>query len=194
MNNLQEQLMDREKKIEELVRMGLMPVHLLPWLKRGLEHVQQDAFLPLVERKIVYLFMNRIMAHVFDDQLIYRLVRQRTAMNKYEEHDNTGLETIAEEGPDLKKAPEGSLLGMARSVETKKRAGGKVSDADKKMASKAKAELRRRRDNLNKEDYEKAFNTVLNSYNVSSIANLSQEDIKDFLTKVDEIFNSNSGE
>lgn len=189
MDNLQEQIMDREKKIEELVRMGLMPVHLLPWLKRSIQHMEQDAFLPLVERKILYSFIRTMMSHMLDDPLIYRLVRQRTAMKKFEE-----FEPISEEGLDLKKAPEGSLVGMANSVARKKRAGGKVTPADRSMASRAKAELRRRRDNMNKEDYEKAFNTVLNSYNVTNIANLSQEDVKDFLNKVEEIFNSNSGE
>lgn len=185
---------EREKKIEELVRMGLMPVHFLPWLKRGLEHVQQDAFLPLVERKIVYLFMDRIMNHVFDDQLIYRLIRQRTAMNKNEEFTPENLTGIAEEGPDLKKAPEGSLLALAKGVERKKRSGGKVTDADKKMASKAKTELRRRRDNLNKESYEKAFGAVLESYGIKSLVELPENETKNFFIKVEHLFNSNSGE
>lgn len=189
MEDLQEQV--DMNKVEELVRMGLMPVQNIPWLAQAMRHMQTDAYLPLVERRVLYEFVRRIFSHVFNDPLIYRLIRQRTAMNKYEE-----FEPVNEaQGPDLKKTPEGMLVSLATQAERKKRAGGKVSDIDKKMASKAKTELRRRRDvAMKKESYETAFNKALENYNITSIAELSDHDIKDFLNTVDEIFNSNLGE
>ena len=53
-------------------------------------------------------------------------------------------------GPDVKKAPEGSLVAMANAVNSKRKAGGKVSDNDKSLAARAKNELRRRRQLSNK--------------------------------------------
>jgi len=189
MENLQEQV--DMNKVEELVRMGLMPVQNIPWLAQALRHMQGDAYLPLVERRVLYEFVRRIFGHVFNDPLIYRLIRQRTAMNKYEEFQPMDEAT----GPDFKKTPEGMLVSLATQAERKKRAGGKVSDADKQMASKAKTELRRRRDvATKKESYQAAFNQALSDYNISSIGELAETDIKDFLNKVDEIFNSNLGE
>lgn len=190
MDNLQEQV--DMKKVEELVRMGLMPVQNIPWLAQALRHMQSDAYLPLVERRVLYDFVGKIFSHVFNDPLIYRLIRQRTAMNKYEEFDPID-EAIA--GPDLKRTPEGMLVALSTQAERKKRAGGKVSDQDKKMASKAKAELRRRRDvAMKRENYEVAFNKALAEYNINSVTDLSEEDIKDFLNTVEKIFNSNLGE
>lgn len=189
MENLQEQV--DMNKVEELVRMGLMPVQNIPWLAQALRHMQSDSYLPLVERRILYEFVRKIFSHVFNDPLIYRLIRQRTAMNKYEEFEPISEQT----GPDLKKTPEGMLVSLSTQAERKKRAGGKVSDEEKKLASKAKSELRRRRDvAAKKESYEVAFNQALQNYNITTIAELSEEDIKDFLNKVDEIFNSNLGE
>ena len=68
------------------------------------------------------------------------------------------------------------------------------------MASRAKTELRRRRDNkkgrmtesvvLNNESYEKAFLEALKSYEVSSIAELPKENVKEFFNKVEQLYNS----
>lgn len=48
---------------------------------------------------------------------------------------------------EFKRMPEGMLNNIASNVYSKLRAGGKISPEEKKLASKAKAELRRRRDN-----------------------------------------------
>jgi len=186
------------KKVDELVRMGLMPVEQLPWLMQALRHMQQDAYLPYMERKILYDFVQRVFSQVFNDPLMYRLIRQRAAMNKYEDFDPTIEEAAPiKSGPDLKKTPEGMLATYATSAERKQQAGGKVSPEEKKLASRAKTELRRRRDVANKtrkESYQAAFDEAMKAYDITSMGELSEEDIKDFLNTVEQIFNSNSGE
>lgn len=187
----------RLKQVEQLVRLGLMPVQYLPLLNRALNHIESDAFLPANERKIFYNFIQKIMDHVFNDALMYRLIRQRTAMNKFE-----NFNPISEEEIDLKRTPEGMLDSLANAAKSKKRAGGHVSDAEKRLASRAKAELRRRRDNLKgrmtesvdtknvTESYEKAFLETLKTYNVSSVAELPKDNVKEFFNKVEQLYNS----
>lgn len=177
----------RLKQIEELVRMGLMPLNTIPLLKQALTHYEQDVFLPLTERRIFYLFIKQIMNHVFNDAVIYRLVRQRTTMNKYEE-----FTPITEEDIDLKKTPEGMLDTMATNVKSKVRAGGKVSPTEKRLASRAKTELRRRRDNAKdvKETYQVAIEKTLQDYGVMTIAQIPIEKVSEFFQKVEDLYNS----
>ena len=189
----------RAKQIETLVRLGLMPVQLWPWLQRAIAHTESDAFLPVNERKVYYSFINRLMDLVFNDELMYRLLRQRTSMKKFEEFN-----PISEEEIDLKRTPEGMLSTMANAAKNKEKAGGKVSPSEKRLASKAKAELRRRRDNLKgrmeessetdspviSESYEQAFMNVLTTYNVTSVADLPKESVKEFFNKVEQLYNS----
>jgi hypothetical protein len=188
-------MQNRDKQIETLVRLGLMPVQLLPFLQKAMAGTQGDAFLPLNQRKVYYLFMNRLLDLVFNDELMYRLLRQRTAMKKFDDFN-----PISEEEMDLKRTPEGMLDTMARAAKNKERAGGKSSPAEKRLASRAKAELRRRRDNLKgrmeesvvmtNESYEKAFLEALKSYEVSSVAELPKESVKEFFNKVEQLYNS----
>lgn len=188
---------ERSKQIEQLVRMGMMPVQYLPWLNMALQGVDTDAFLPLNQRRVFYDFTQKIMNLVFDDPQMYRLLRQRVAMKKFEEFN-----PIAEEEMDLKRTPEGMLDTLARSAERKKKAGGKISPAEKRLASRAKTELRRRRDNLKgrmeeqvqpvvtSESYEKAFLETLKTFNVSSVADLPKENVKEFFNTVEQLYNS----
>jgi hypothetical protein len=187
----------RAKQIETLVRLGLMPVQMWPWLQRAIVHTESDAYLPLNERKVYYAFIRRLMDLVFNDELMYRLLRQRISMKKFEEFN-----PISEEDIDLKRTPEGMLSTMAGAAKNKEKAGGKVSPSEKRLASRAKAELRRRRDNLKgrmeesvdtpvlSESYEKAFLNVLTTYNVSSVADIPKENVKEFFNKVEQLYNS----
>lgn len=187
----------RYKQIEQLVRMGMMPVEFLPWLSMSLRGIETDAYLPLNQRRIFYDFVQKMMSLVFDDPQMYRLLRQRVAMHKFEEFN-----PITEEDIDLKRTPEGMLDTLARSAERKKKAGGKISPAEKRLASRAKTELRRRRDNLKgrmeeqvqpvvtSETYEKAFLETLKTYNVSSVADLPKENVKEFFNTVEQLYNS----
>jgi hypothetical protein len=180
----------RLKQIEELVRMGLMPLNTLPLLKQALSHYEHDAFLPLTERRVFYMFLKQLMNQVFNDTVIYRLVRQRTAMNKHEEYV-----PVNEEDIDLKKTPEGMLDTMATNVKSKVRAGGKTTPSEKRLASRAKAELRRRRDNAKdkksvRESYQVAMEKTLQDYGVMTIAQIPIDKVSEFFQKVEELYNS----
>ncbi len=189
----------REKQIETLVRLGLMPVQYLPFLQMALNGIGSDAFLPLNQRRVFYDFVKKLMNLTLNDEMMYRLLRQRVAMTKFEEFN-----PISEEDIDLKRTPEGMLDSMSSSLKSKKRAGGRVSKAEKRLASRAKTELRRRRDNkkgredyksmkesvIMTESYEKAFVEVLATYNVSSVADLPKENVKEFFNKVEQLYKS----
>lgn len=181
----------RFKQIEELVRLGLMPLNTLPLLKQALSHYEHDAFLPLTERRVFYHFLQQLMNQVFNDTVIYRLVRQRTAMSK-----NENFTPISEEEIDFKRTPEGMLDTMATNVKSKVRAGGKVSPAEKRLASRAKSELRRRRDNLKhkrknvRESYQEAMEKTLGDYGVATIAQIPIEKVSEFLQKVETLYKS----
>ena len=190
---------ERSKQIEQLVRMGMMPVQYLPWLNMALHGITTDSYLPLNQRRIFYDFIEKMMNLVLNDPQMYRLLRQRVAMHKFEEFN-----PIAEEEIDLKRTPEGMLDSMAGSIRSKKKAGGKISTSEKRLASRAKAELRRRRDKKKgreeykkmkesvnmTESYEKAFLETLKNYNVSSVADLPKENVKEFFNKVEQLYNS----
>ena len=189
----------REKQIETLVRLGLMPVQYLPFLQMALNGIGSDAFLPLNQRRVFYDFVQKLMNLTLNDEMMYRLLRQRVAMTKFEEFN-----PISEEDIDLKRTPEGMLDSMASSLKSKKRAGGHVSKAEQRLASRAKTELRRRRDNkkgredyksmkesvIMTESYEKAFVEVLATYNVTSVADLPKENVKEFFNKVEQLYKS----
>lgn len=189
----------RKKQIDTLVRMGLMPVQYLPFLQMALNGIGSDAFLPLNQRRVFYDFVNKLMNLTLNDEMMYRLLRQRVSMTKFEEFN-----PISEEDIDLKRTPEGMLDSMANSLKGKIRAGGHVSRAETRLASRAKTELRRRRDNVKGrmdykkvsesvnmvESYEKAFHEVLSTYNVSNLADLPKENVKEFFNKVEHLYNS----
>jgi hypothetical protein len=187
----------REKQIETLVRLGLMPVQYLPFLQMALNGIGSDAFLPLNQRRVFYDFVQKLMNLTLNDEMMYRLLRQRVAMTKFEEFN-----PISEEEIDLKRTPDGMLDQLASATKSKKKAGGHTSAAEKRLSSRAKAELRRRRDNKkgreeyksmkesNNGAYEHAFLTVLASYNVTKISELPQENVKEFFNKVEQLYNS----
>ena len=187
----------RDKQIETLVRLGMMPVQYLPFVQMGLRGIETDSFLPVNQRHYLYDFIQKFMDIVLKDEMMYRLLRQRVAMTKFEE-----FTPISEEDIDLKRTPEGMLDQLASSAKSKKKAGGRSSKAESRLASKAKAELRRRRDNKKGREeykqahesgnsaYEYAFNTVLASYNVTKLTELPQENIKEFFNKVEQLYKS----
>ena len=189
----------REKQIETLVRLGLMPVQYLPFLQIALNGIGSDAFLPLNQRRVFYDFVKKLMNLTLNDEMMYRLLRQRVAMTKFEEFN-----PISEEDIDLKRTPEGMLDSMSSSLKSKKRAGGRVSKPEQRLASRAKTELRRRRDNkkgredyksmkedvIMTESYEKAFIEVLATYHVNSVADLPKDNVKEFFNKVEQLYKS----
>lgn len=206
-----------ESKLEDLVRVGLIPVQELPILRRALRYVEQGTFLPANERKVFYKLVRKYMSTTLLDPTINRLIRQRIMTNPMREDIQAAiaeaksalkktkkkvsatdmLESLYQtEDVDLKKAPEGMLMSYANSVKTKLRAGGKPSVTDKQLASKAKNELRRRRNVQAKRmmgesvSYAEKMQLAMEKFGISQLSDLSQENTKEFFNFIDNIQNS----
>lgn len=206
-----------ESKLEDLVRVGLLPMRDLPILRRALKYVEQGAFLPANERKVFYKLVRSYMSTSLLDPTINRLMRQRimtkpmhediqsaiqeakTALKKVKRKVSAKdmLEAIYQtEEIDLKKAPEGMIMAYANSVKTKLRAGGKPSVVDKQLVSKAKNELRRRRNVKAKRmmgesvSYAEKMHLAMEKFGISNLSELPQENTKEFFNFIDNIQNS----
>lgn len=180
-------------KLEQLVRLGLLPIKILPVLKRALTRLEKGIMLNPEDRHALSLLTDKILKLTLDDSAVFQRLRIATTKNRM-----TKMESKIQEGEELKRTPEGMLDTITRNIRAKKAAGGKISILDKRMASQAKSELRRRRDvrkkaamrKQQKENYEQAFNAILNSYEITNIASLSNEQIKEFFNKVELLYNS----
>jgi hypothetical protein len=174
-------------KLELLVRLGLMPMQSLPILRRALYRIQTGTMLTPDDRQVISILLNKLMNMSFDDSAIFQ--RMRTIVTQTR---NTAMEPNVNEKADetLKRMPEGMLATLATNVQSKLRAGGKLSPEDKRVASRAKAELRRRRDNSMRENYEHAFLSTMKEYGITNIADLPTENVKDFFNKVEHLYNS----
>lgn len=212
------EVFDRLKKVEELVRFGLLPIEHLSILKRALSRMQQGMFIPFDERKIFYGFISRLIDLALSDTTINRLIKQRAMSTKFEEKSiPDALEQVKaelaeknmkktaknmlqylykKEDLDLKKTPEGMLDTLASVVKHKVSAGGKVSPEEKRLSSKAKSELRRRRNVAKKRrmsesniTYAQKMQLGMEKFGINNLAELPQEQVKEFFTFIDNIQN-----
>lgn len=94
------EMRDWSSKAEQLVRLGMLPVGQLPYIKRALKVVQADAFLPLILRKPFYKFIEELMELALGEPGIYRLIRNKVAanrndsvINRYMPEETTMVET-----------------------------------------------------------------------------------------------------
>jgi hypothetical protein len=110
-------------------------------------------------------------------------------MRKYESFDPSNLT----EDVDLRKMPEGMLVTLSKMVHNKKRAGGKPTETDRKMVTRAKAEIRRRRllamRGAVREDtaVSDAIASLLEKYAVASVSELSEEQTAELVAVVNTI-------
>jgi len=174
-------------KLELLVRLGMMPLQSLPILRRAISRIQSGTMLTPDDRTVIATLLNKLMNMSFDDSAIFQ--RMRTIVTQTR---TPAMESIVTEKSDetLKRMPEGMLDTLATNAKSKERAGGKLSPSDKRVASRAKAELRRRRDNANgmRENYENAFLSVMKHYGIANITDLPQQHTKEFFNKVDQLY------
>lgn len=174
-------------KLELLVRLGMMPLQSLPILRRAISRIQSGTMLTPDDRTVIATLLNKLMNMSFDDSAIFQ--RMRTIVTQTR---TPAMESIVTEKSDetLKRMPEGMLDTLANNARSKERAGGKLSPSDKRVASSAKTELRRRRDNANgmRENYENAFLSVMKHYGIVNITDLPQQHTKEFFNKVDQLY------
>ena len=184
--------------LELLVRLGLMPLQMLPYLRRALSRLQGGIMLSPDDRKVLFQLVDKMLSLSLNDPAVFQRIRTQVTHHQVPTMENTH---INEAEIDLKRAPEGMLTTLANSLRTKMRAGGVISITDKRIASRAKAELRRRRDNMfhkmreetevvSDKNYEEIFSAVLKEYDVKSISELTEEQVKEFFTKVEILYNS----
>ena len=178
-------------KLELLVRLGLMPLQSLPYLRRALSRLQGGIMLSPDDRKVLFQLVDKMLSLSLNDPAVFQRIRTQVTHHQVPTMENTD---INEAEIDLKRAPEGMLTTLANSLRTKMRAGGVVSITDKRIASRAKAELRRRRDNMfhkmreEMESYEVIFAQVVEASGLGSFTDLSGEQQKVILTNVDKIY------
>jgi len=72
-------------KVDQLVRLGLMPVPELPFLKRAFMHMGKDMFLPIRERQIFYRFVAQLMRITLENPALWRLIKNKTGALRREE-------------------------------------------------------------------------------------------------------------
>jgi hypothetical protein len=92
---------------------------------------------------------------------------------------------MLDEALNFRGASDAALQAMANTVFRKKRAGGQVTDADRQLASRAKAELRRRR-NL-KEDYNVSLSKGLEHFGYTSVVDVPEEKVTEFFAYIDSL-------
>jgi flagellar hook-basal body complex protein FliE len=78
----QEQLTEQSTvfaRIEQLIRMGMMPINQLPHLKRAMIQMESGNFMPTHERNAFYTFVNSLMELTMTDPAILRQMKNRVA-------------------------------------------------------------------------------------------------------------------
>lgn len=176
-------------RLEQLVRLGLLPLQTLPALRRALDRVQGGVMLTPEDRKVISILLDRLMGLSLNDTTTFQRLRVLSTQNRNTDMTNN-LVHEDRRREELKRMPQGMLDTLANNITIKLRSGGKATRAEKTMASRAKSELRRRRENKMSETYEAIFNTILETYGVSSIANLSNDELQEFFIKVEHTYKS----
>lgn len=179
--------------LELLVRLGFMPLKDLFFLRRALDRLHGGVMLTPADRDVLSRMMTKLLQMTMGNPAIFNQLRMQVTK---ESLDMDVVESMLIEIRDelLKKIPDGMLDTIATNVKSKLGAGGKISPEDKRAASKAKSELRRRRDNkkhkMKNESYEKVFQQVLSNYGVDSLNALPAEHTKEFFQKVETLYKS----
>ena len=90
---------DMSRRLDMLVRQGLMPVSKLPLLKRGLEKLQMGKVGTPQERDAINSLLNSMMFIVLGDDTVFQRARQHTQKNRYQTEESEI--TSADESDDV---------------------------------------------------------------------------------------------
>ena len=88
---------DMSRRLDMLVRQGLMPVSKLPLLKRGLEKLQLGKVGSPQEREAVSSLLNSMMFIVLGDDTVFNRARQHTQKNRYQAEESENVEECKDE-------------------------------------------------------------------------------------------------
>ena len=189
--------MDQSKRLDMLVRQGMMPAQNLPILKRAIARVQMGANLLPNERAVIKTFMDEMMYIVFGDDTVFQRAKQHTQKNRYHTEEQIveqldeklvdGVEIVDGEEDRQKAEKQGAKLGRKNKIE-------KLKNFSKALRKeKERAGVSEQVAKMN-EDYKAKFEAALKKFGVSSIRDLPADKKKEFFNMVDGIHKSDSEE
>ena len=79
---------DMSRRLDMLVRQGLMPAGKLPLLKRGLEKMNMGKVGSPQERESVNSLLNSLMYIVLGDDTVFQRARQHTQKSRYRSEES----------------------------------------------------------------------------------------------------------
>ena len=179
---------DKDKRLDMLVRQGLLPANQLPMLHRALNKVEAGQNLVGKEKEIFGRFTNEIMSIVFGDATTFQRAKMHTQRNKYRTE-----ETVVEE--PVKKNVDGVEIvdgeeQRAADEKAAKKLGRQPKDKKMKLMPKA---VRKEKEKAGvsedllqyNEDYKEKFAAGLKKFGVSNIRDLNPEKKKKFFNYMD---------
>jgi hypothetical protein len=189
--------MDQSKRLDMLVRQGMMPAQNLPILKRAIARVQMGANLLPNERAVIKTFMDEMMYIVFGDDTVFQRAKQHTQKNRYHTEEQIveqldeklvdGVEIVDGEEDRQKAEKDGAKLGRKNKIE-------KLKNFSKALRKeKERAGVSEEVAKMN-EDYKAKFEAALKKFGVSSIRDLPADKKKEFFNMVDGMHKSDDEE
>jgi len=189
--------MDQSKRLDMLVRQGMMPAQNLPILKRAIARVQMGANLLPNERAVIKTFMDEMMYIVFGDDTVFQRAKQHTQKNRYHTEEQIveqldeklvdGVEIVDGEEDRQKAEKDGAKLGRKGKIE-KLKTFSKALRKEKERAGVSEEVAK-----MN-EDYKAKFEEALKEFGVSSIRDLPEDKKKKFFNTVDGMQTSDTEE
>jgi hypothetical protein len=212
MSNIEHTLQERTQptaqeissKIEQMVRLGLMPVQDLPYLKRALMHVRSNMFLPLLEREVYYRFVNELINITIGNPAVLRLIKNKTGPLRREETEMPSvIECTVDEGKAENKLKKRAYLQKKGKEWVKSNAIGrrkespysaklwlqiaKSKNTGKQVrAGRSAMQYENKAPITNEEvSYGDRFQAALDQFEIQNLNELNIEDTKAFLAFVD---------
>lgn len=180
--------MDQGKRLDQLVRGGMMPAANLPILKRAIARVQMGSPLQPREREVIKTFMDELMYIVFGDEAVFQKAKQHTMKNKYqtEEQIVEQLDEKLVDGVEIVDGEEGR-------AEAEKKASklGRKSKSEKMLGFAKSLKKEKERTAVDEqllkinEDYQAKFEEALKHFEVDNIRDLPEDKKKEFFQYVD---------
>ncbi len=180
------------KKLDQLVRQGLMSPAQLPMLHRGLAKLQAGKTMNPQERDAVNKVVQSMMFIVTGDDTVFQKAKQHTQKNRYQTEDTEQLDEYGNYSVGIK--GEGGTTVKARSdKEASQKAFKNMGIADrmrkkmphtvKKVGEETMSEESPAEDNLSS-SYKAKFAAMLKKTG-KSLKDMSDDEKKAFFTKVD---------
>lgn len=179
---------DKDKRLDMLVRQGLLPANQLPLLHRALNKIENGQNLVGKEREIFSRFTNEIMSIVFGDTTTFNRAKMHTQRNRYRTEERI-VEEPVKKNVDGVEVVDGEEARM-KDEKAAKKLGRQSKDKKMKLMPKAVRKEKEKAgvsEDLLKfnEDYKEKFAAGLKKFGVSNIRDLDPEKKKKFFDYMD---------